>query len=25
VPISAFAPLGGALEATYLDLVEGQR
>ena len=25
VPISAFAPLGGALEATYLDLVEGQK
>lgn len=25
VAITAFAPLGGALEATYLDLVEGQR
>ena len=25
VAVSAFAPLGGALEATYLDLVEGQR
>jgi ABC-2 type transport system ATP-binding protein len=25
VAVTAFAPLGGALEATYLDLVEGQR
>jgi ABC-2 type transport system ATP-binding protein len=24
VPITAFAPLGGALEATYLDLMEGR-
>jgi ABC-2 type transport system ATP-binding protein len=25
VAVTAFAPVGGALEATYLDLVEGQR
>ncbi|HEV7657151.1 MAG TPA: AAA family ATPase, partial [Mycobacteriales bacterium] len=25
VQLTAFAPLGGSLEATYLDLVEGQR
>jgi ABC-2 type transport system ATP-binding protein len=25
VSVTAFAPLGGALEATYLDLVEGQK
>ncbi len=25
VAVTAFAPLGGSLEATYLDLVEGQR
>ena len=24
VPVTAFAPLGGALEATYLDLMEGR-
>ena len=25
VRVAAFAPVGGSLEATYLDLVEGQR
>jgi hypothetical protein len=25
VQVTAFAPVGGSLEATYLDLVEGQR
>jgi hypothetical protein len=24
VPVTAFAPVGGALEATYLDLMEGR-